>query len=70
MLMLQIIFTWLAVGSVLFCVLAAVTPTRDLNRASPEWMAALAFLWPLLLLYALIGGVLALVEMVFRNKRA
>ena len=68
--LLQILFVWLIVSAVLFCALAVITPDRDLNRASPQWMLALAFLWPLLLLYFVIGWLIALFEILRGNGRA
>ena len=66
--LLQILLVWITVSAVLFGALAVITPDRDLNRASPQWMAALAFLWPLLVLYFLIGWLVALFEVLLGKR--
>lgn len=65
----QIVLIWLVVGAVLFCLLAVLTPNNELDRASLGWMAATAFLWPFILLYILIGAVIAVMEILFGNHR-
>jgi hypothetical protein len=67
---LPVLFLWLVVGAVTFCALAALTPNNDLDRASPEWMAILALLWPIVVLFIIAGALLALIEILWRNKRA